>query len=74
MKEEKIIVIINEDGSMELETKGIKGPVCEDALNELLENMEEEALETKKTPEFYQKVDLSNVNASTSLSKLKRGK
>jgi hypothetical protein len=68
MKEEKIIVIINEDGSMELETKGIKGPVCEDALNELLEDMEEEVLETKKTPEFYQKVDLNNVN------KLKRGK
>ncbi len=68
MKEEKIIVIINEDGSMELETKGIKGPVCEDALNELLEDMNEEIIEIKKTPEYYQKVDLKNIN------KVKRGK
>lgn len=68
MKEEKIIVIINEDGSMELETKGIKGPVCEDALNELLEDIDEEVIEKKKTPDFYQKVDLKNIN------KVKRGK
>jgi len=72
MKEEKIIVIINEDGSMELETKGIKGPVCEDTLNELLEDIEEEVIETKKTPEYNQKVNVKNINKN--INKIKRGK
>lgn len=68
MTEEKIIVTIHDDGSMEFETKGIKGPLCEETLQEIMKGVEQDIIESKKTPEYYQKVSLKNINI------LKRGK
>lgn len=55
MKEEKIIIIINEDGSLELKSVGIKGEACMSEIEALLsEDMDIES--DKKTDEYYQKV------------------
>lgn len=55
MKEEKIIITINEDGSLELKSEGIKGEACMSEIEALLsEDMDIES--DKKTDEYYQKV------------------
>ncbi len=60
MKEEKIIVIIGEDGSMSFETKGIKGPVCEEKLEEIMEGLEQAVVSKSKTDEYYQEEKILN--------------
>lgn len=55
MKEEKIIITINEDGSLELKSVGIKGEACMGEIEALLsEDMDIKS--DKKTDEYYQKV------------------
>ncbi|MBN2693333.1 DUF2997 domain-containing protein [bacterium] len=54
MKEEKIIIVIGEDGSISLETKGITGPICEEKLEEIMSGLEQNVISKKKTDEYYQ--------------------
>ncbi len=54
MKEEKIVVTINEDGSLDLKSDGIKGEACMAEVEALLsEDMDIKS--DKKTDEYYQK-------------------
>ncbi len=53
MAEQRITIEIDENGKIKAETIGIKGEMCLDALQELLEN-EGDLLSVKKTDEFYQ--------------------
>ncbi len=54
MKEEKIVVTINEDGSLDLKSDGIKGEACIAEVEALLsEDMDIKS--DKKTDEYYQK-------------------
>lgn len=62
MKNEEIIVIIKEDGSMDIETINIAGPSCVDALDAILKNTNAEVIEDKKTSDYYKKAKLSNKN------------
>ena len=54
MKEEKIVVTINEYGSLELKSEGIKGEACMAEIDALL-NEDMDILSDKKTDEYYQK-------------------
>ncbi len=54
MAEQKIIITIEEDGKIKAETQGIKGEVCLEELQELLEDVGE-LTSLKKTDEYYQK-------------------
>lgn len=55
MKEEKIIVTINEDGSLELKSEGIKGEACMGEIEAIL-SKDVDIESDKKTDEYYQKV------------------
>lgn len=54
MTEERITITINEDGTLQLETKGIKGPVCMDEAQALLEGIAVQ-VRAERTDEFYMK-------------------
>lgn len=54
MKEEKILITINDDGSLEVKSEGIKGAKCVGEIESLLENVAE-VKSAKKTDEYYQK-------------------
>ena len=51
MNDEKIIVVINEDGGIVAETSGFHGPACIQALEELLCSLGDEA--GRKTKDEY---------------------
>lgn len=53
MKENKIIVVINKDGSLNLETKGIKGQKCVSELDALLKDINDINKFTN-TAEFFE--------------------
>ncbi len=54
MREEKIVVTINEDGSLDLKSEGIKGEACIAEIEAVLS--EDLSIESsKKTDEYYQK-------------------
>ncbi len=53
MAEQTITITIDENGKIKAETIGIKGEMCLDELQELLEN-EGDLLSVKKTDEYYQ--------------------
>jgi len=55
MAEEKIILLIDEDGGISAKTAGFKGETCFDALNELLGP--QSLTSVKKTDEYLQQVD-----------------
>lgn len=61
MKEQRITVTINEDGSLDLKTDGIKGEACFSEVEELLDELAD-IKEVKKTDEYYQKVNVSQKN------------
>lgn len=61
MKEQRINIIINEDGSLDLKTDGIKGESCLSEVEELLDELAD-IKEVEKTDEYYQKVNVSQKN------------
>ena len=61
MKEQRINIIINEDGSLDLKTDGIKGESCLSEVEELLDELAD-ITEVEKTDEYYQKVNVSQKN------------
>ena len=61
MKEQRINITINEDGSLDLKTDGIKGESCLSEVEELLDELAD-IKEVKKTDEYYQKVNVSQKN------------
>ena len=61
MQEQRITVTINEDGSLDLKTDGIKGEACLSEVEELLDELAD-IKEVKKTDEYYQKVNVSQKN------------
>ncbi|WP_307971797.1 DUF2997 domain-containing protein [uncultured Brachyspira sp.] len=61
MKEQRINIIINEDGSLDLKTDGIKGEACLSEVEEILNELAD-IKEVKKTDEYYQKVNVSQKN------------
>ena len=56
-----INIEIDEDGNINAETKGMKGKVCIDELENILKGLEGEQT-YKNKPEFYQKVKIKNTN------------
>ncbi|WP_302271965.1 DUF2997 domain-containing protein [Brachyspira aalborgi] len=61
MKEQRINITINEDGSLDLKTDGIKGEACLSEVEELLDELAD-IKEVEKTDEYYQKVNVSQKN------------
>ena len=61
MKEQRINITINEDGSLDLKTDGIKGEACLSEVEEILDELAD-IKEVKKTDEYYQKVNVSQKN------------
>ena len=61
MKEQRINITINEDGSLDLKTDGIKGEACLSEVEEILSELAN-IKEVKKTDEYYQKVNVSQKN------------
>ena len=61
MKEQRINITINEDGSLDLKTDGIKGDACLSEVEEILDELAD-IKEVKKTDEYYQKVNVSQKN------------
>lgn len=61
MQEQRINITINEDGSLDLKTDGIKGEACLSEVEELLDKLAD-IKEVKKTDEYYQKVNVSQKN------------
>ncbi len=59
MREEKIVITINEDSSLDVKTDGIKGEACISEVETLLEGIAE-IKSGKKTDEYYQKVSQQN--------------
>jgi len=53
MKEYNVVIEIDEDGNIKAETKGMKGDICVDELDEILKGLEGEQ-KFKNKPEFYQ--------------------
>lgn len=56
----RIEIVVDEDGTVRILTKGFKGPSCIKEVEKLLKLLEEEGLDTetlslKKTPEYYEK-------------------
>jgi len=54
MQEFNVEIEIDKDGNIKAETKGMKGDVCIDELEEILAGLEGEQ-KFKNKPEFYQK-------------------
>ena len=64
MKEERITIItitINEDGSLNVKTEGLKGEACLDEVNALLDEVAN-IKEIKKTDEYNQRINTQNQN------------
>ena len=61
MKEQRINITINEDGSLDLKTDGIKGEAYLSEVEEILDELAD-IKEVKKTDEYYQKVNVSQKN------------
>lgn len=61
MKEERITITINEDGSLNVKTEGLKGEACLDEVNALLDEMAN-IKEIKKTDEYNQRINTQNQN------------
>jgi len=61
MQEFNINIEIDEDGNINAETKGMKGEVCIDELENILKGLEGEQI-YKNKPEFYSKNNIINKN------------
>ncbi|UTW49817.1 DUF2997 domain-containing protein [Bacterioplanoides sp. SCSIO 12839] len=53
MPEQKVVITIDEEGSVHAKTSGFKGESCLEALDELL-NLEGGVSQLKKTDEYHQ--------------------
>lgn len=54
MAEQRIVILIDENGKIEASTQGLAGEMCLDELQELLDDLEQ--LDSiKKTEDFYKK-------------------
>lgn len=53
MAEQRIVITIDENGKMNASTEGIKGEVCLDELQAIMDSLEE-LQSISKTDEFYQ--------------------
>ena len=60
MQEYKIEIEIDENGGITAETKGMKGEVCVDELDQILQGLEGER-DNKYKPEYYQKAQTQKV-------------
>ncbi|WP_413693098.1 DUF2997 domain-containing protein [Pseudoalteromonas sp. KJ10-2] len=58
MAEEKIILLIDEDGTISAKTAGFKGEACIDALDKLLGSQSPTLV--KKTDEYMQQVTIDS--------------
>jgi len=56
---EKIKVVINKDGSLEYDVKGVKGKGCK-ALTEFIDKITK-VISSKKTSEYFEKEDPTKV-------------
>lgn len=54
MQEYNVIIEIDEDGNIKAETKGMKGDICINELDEILKGIEGEQ-NFKNKPEYYKK-------------------
>lgn len=54
MSEEKIIIKINEEGDIEVETFGIMGPICDEEIEKILKNIALTYEDTKKDEYFME--------------------
>lgn len=61
MKEERITITINEDGSLNVKTDGLKGEACLDEVNALLDEVANIKY-IKKTDEYNQRINTQNQN------------
>ena len=61
MKEERITITINEDGSLNVKTDGLKGEACLDEVNALLDEVAN-IKDIKKTDEYNQRINTQNQN------------
>ncbi|ANC00169.1 DUF2997 domain-containing protein [Vibrio parahaemolyticus] len=68
MPEQKIVITIDEEGSITAKTTGFKGESCLSALDELLE-LDGAVSSIKKTDEFHQEA----VSVQNSIQKLRGG-
>ena len=68
MREEKIIIKVDENGNLTMETKGIEGPACIEEINKLLDD-NILIIESHKTDEYYIE---GHVSATTQI-KVRRG-
>ena len=76
MAEEQIKITIDENGSFHVETHGLKGEDCLDALDELLGNLVEAIDDVELTKEYKQPPNSQKKKGKTSKSSklnLKRG-
>ena len=53
----KLIITIKKDGTIEAQTKGIKGKKCEDYIKVIEELTNSKAVNIEYTPEYNQQVD-----------------
>ena len=62
MNKQEIEIIINDDGSIDFETFGIFGEMCEEEVMELLKKagIQAEIVGSNKTPEYYQKKHITS--------------
>lgn len=61
MAEQRIVITIDENGKINAFTEGIKGEMCLDELQEILDSLEE-IHSINKTDEFYQSNELKSQN------------
>jgi len=59
MQEYNVVIEIDEDGNIKAETKGMKGEVCVNELDEILKDLDGKH-SFKNKPEFYQKTVKEN--------------
>ncbi|MCC5452927.1 DUF2997 domain-containing protein [Rheinheimera sp. UJ51] len=64
MPEQKIILIIDEQGAIMAKTSGFKGESCFEALDELLE-LQGVVSNVKKTDEYHEQRVLHSINIQT---------
>jgi hypothetical protein len=64
MPEQKIVIIIDDDGAITAKTAGFKGESCLSALDELLE-LNGAVGEVKKTDEYHQAQDVRKAHIHT---------
>jgi len=64
MAEQRIDIVIDENGKINASTEGLKGEICLSVLEELLGKMED-AESITKTDEYYQMVNVQSQNTVT---------